>query len=248
MSGMRLWLNSDVGERPEALADGSEAELIRLLDWANIACGGHAGDEATMTGVVRLCRQFGVQIGAHPGYPDREHFGRAALDLPPEVISRLVCEQVQALDDIARATGAAVCHVKPHGALYNQASSDRSVAAAVGEGVRRCNRGALLVGLAGTVMLDVWKEQGFAVASEVFADRRYAHDGSLRPRSLPGALISNPEEAADQARLAAEGLIRTWEGREIPARADTVCIHSDTPGAPAIARAIRRLRGEIRRS
>ena len=223
---MRLYLNSDVGEWPEALRDGSEEELLRLLDWANIACGGHAGDDDSMARVIGLCRKHGVEAGAHPGYPDRARFGREALDLPPEDIARFVFEQVRALDAIARAQGLPLHHVKPHGALYNQAAVDPAVARAIAEGVRLWKPEALLVGLAGSGMLRVWQELGFAVAPEIFADRRYEPDGSLRPRRFPDALITDPEEAAGQARRATG--------------AATVCVHSDTPNAVAIARAVRR--------
>ncbi len=242
MVTMRLWLNSDVGERPEALRDGSEEELIRLLDWANIACGGHAGDEGSMAAVVELCRRYGVKVGAHPGYPDRAHFGREVLDMTAEAISQFVFEQTAELDAIARAHGGEVRHVKPHGALYNLAAKDGNVAATIGEGVARWNRGATLVGLAGSIMLHVWEQQGFSVAAEVFADRRYEPDGSLRARAFADALITDPEEAAAQAAQATRGLIRARDGSEIAVRAQTVCVHSDTPGAIATARAIRRLK------
>ena len=235
---MRLWLNSDVGERPEALLDGSEEELIRLLDWANIACGGHAGDDASMAQVVRLCRKHGVQIGAHPSYPDRERFGRAVVDLPGQAISQFVFEQVKSLDTVARAQGEEVRHIKPHGALYNRAARDRAVALAIGEGVGRWNRKAVLVGLAGSGMLDVWREQGFAIAAEAFADRRYEPDGSLRARSFPNALITDPAEAVAQVLLVSGGRVRAWDGSEVAVSAGTICIHSDTPEALAIARAV----------
>ncbi len=244
VNSMRLWLNSDVGERPEALRDGSEEELLRLLDWANIACGGHAGDEESMAQVVELCQKHRVQIGAHPSYPDRERFGREALDLSGGTISQFVFEQVRSLDAIARAEGVKVRHVKPHGALYNKAARDPAVALAIAEGVRRWNRQAILVGLAGSSMLGVWQEQGFSVAAEVFADRRYEPDGSLRARSFADALIVNPEEAAAQVLLASKGSVRAWDGSEIAVSANTVCVHSDTPQAPAIAQAIHRLLGQ----
>jgi UPF0271 protein len=222
---MRLWLNSDVGERPEALRDGSEEQLLGLLDWANIACGGHAGDEKSMEQVVSLCRKHGVQVGAHPGYPDRVRFGREPLDLPAEAIAQTVHDQVRLLDAVARGHGLEVWHVKPHGALYNQAARNPAVALAIAEGVSRWRREVVLVGLAGSVALRVWREAGFAVAAEIFADRRYEPDGSLRSRQYPDALITDPEEAAGQ--------VQRFEG------GDTVCVHSDTPHALAIARAVR---------
>jgi UPF0271 protein len=222
MSGARTFLNADVGERPEALADGSEEALLRLLDWANIACGGHAGDDQSMRQVSALCRSLGVQVGAHPSYPDRERFGREELNLPAEAITEAVFEQVRALARIA----GEVRHVKPHGALYNTAARDPAVAAAIAGGVARWSRDVTLVGLAGSRMIEVWRGQGFTIAEEAFADRRYEPDGSLRSRRFPGALITDPSEAAAQAlRLAPT--------------ADTLCIHSDTPGALEIARAVR---------
>ncbi len=222
---MRLWLNSDVGERPEALRDGSEEQLLCLLDWANIACGGHAGDEQSMEEVVALCRRHGVQVGAHPGYADRENFGRKPMDLPAEAVAQTVSDQVRLLDAVARGHGLEVWHVKPHGALYNQAARDPALALAIADGVGRWRRDVVLVGLAGSVMLRVWREAGFSVAAEVFADRRYEPDGSLRSRQHPDALITDPEEAARQ--------VLRFE------TADTVCVHSDTPHALAIARAVR---------
>jgi UPF0271 protein len=225
----RAFLNADVGERPEALADGSEETLLGLLDWANIACGGHTGDEGTMRQVTALCRRLGVQIGAHPGYPDRARFGREELGLPAEEIAHLVFEQVRALARIA----GEIRHVKPHGALYNTAARDAGVAAAIAEGVARWSREVTLVGLAGSQMIEVWRGAGFGVAEEAFADRRYEPNGTLRSRRFSDALITAPAEAAAQAlRLAVA--------------ADTLCVHSDTPGAIEIARAVRRaLEGTI---
>ncbi|MGA2326774.1 MAG: 5-oxoprolinase subunit PxpA [Bryobacteraceae bacterium] len=222
MKEPRIFLNADVGERPEALADGSEEALLRLLDWANIACGGHAGDDHSMRQVSALCRSLGVQVGAHPGYPDRERFGREELGLPPEAIAALVFEQVRALGRIA----GQVRHVKPHGALYNTAVRDPSVAAAIATGAARWSRDVTLVGLAGSRMIEVWRGQGFVVVEEAFADRRYLPDGTLRPRRFPDALITAPKEAAAQAR-------------RLAATAGTLSVHSDTPGALDIARAVR---------
>jgi UPF0271 protein len=222
MKGMRAFLNADVGERPEALADGNEEALLRLLDWANIACGGHAGDDESMRQVSGLCRGLGVQVGAHPGYPDRAGFGREELNLPAEAITELVFDQVRTLARIA----GNVRHVKPHGALYNTAARDAGVAEAIAKGVARWSREVTLVGLAGSRMIEVWRGLGFAVAEEAFADRRYEADGTLRARRFPDALIIDPEEAAAQARRFA-------------ASADTLCVHSDTPGALGIARAVR---------
>ena len=196
-----------------------------------------------MEQVVRMCLKHGVQLGAHPGYPDREHFGRETLHLPADEISQFVFEQVRSLDAVARAQGVEVRHVKPHGALYNQAARDATVARAIAEGMGRWNRRLILVGPAGCEALQSWREQGFSVAAEVFTDRRYEPDGSLRARSRSNALISGPQEAAKQAQLASEGRLRAWDGSELAVDATTICIHSDTPGALDIARGVRRVLG-----
>ena len=236
---MRLYLNSDVGERPSALDDGSEERLIQLLDWANIACGGHAGDEDSMHRVVDLCLRHGVQVGAHPGYPDRETFGRDDLDMSAGALSEAVFEQVSALDSVCRRVGACIRHVKPHGALYNRAARDADVARAVSDGIARWQHEAVLVGLAGSAALEVWRNAGFEVAGEVFADRRYERDGSLRSRKLADSLITDPAEAARHAQLAVRGEIVSLTGERIRVDALTICVHSDTPNAAAIAEAIR---------
>ena len=223
-----IWLNADVGERPAALEDGSEEELVSLLHWANIACGGHAGDERSMSTLLELCRRYGVQAGAHPAYPDPERFGRERLDMPPEAVAATVFEQVTRIAQIAQQAGMEIRHVKPHGALYNEAARDPALAAAIAQGVGRWSREPALVGLAHSRMLEVWSEAGFAVVAEAFADRRYEADGTLRPRRYPDALITDPAQAADQVRrFLGDGAI------------GTVCIHSDTSGASAIARAVR---------
>jgi UPF0271 protein len=217
-------LNCDLGE----LADTAlEAALMEHITWANVACGAHAGDEDTMERTIRLALAHGVQVGAHPGYPDRANFGRVVLPMTGDEIAATVEEQLQRLDAIARRLGARVRHVKPHGALYNLAAKDRSVALAVARGVGQWRADVTLVGLAGSVMLEAWREEGFAVAAEGFADRAYDAGGTLRPRSQPGALIIDPAEAA----LQAVRLMRST---------DTICIHGDTPGAPAIAAAVAR--------
>ena len=216
-------LNCDMGELGDA---AREERLMRLITSANIACGGHAGDEAAMRNTLRLALQCGVAAGAHPGYPDRAHFGRVAMPLSPDEIERTVYGQIAALGAVAAGEGAAIFHVKPHGALYNLAARDADVARAIARGAARWSRELVLVGLAGSVMLDVWREMGFRAAAEAFADRRYEPDGSLRPRRYADALVTDPAAAGAQAvRLAAA--------------AATLCVHGDTPGAPEILRAVR---------
>ncbi len=217
---MTIDLNCDMGE----LADTAlEEALMRHITSANVACGGHAGDADSMRRTVELARRYGVAAGAHPGYPDRANFGRVELPLSPEQIAQTVCEQVRALAAIA----GDLAHVKPHDALYNVAAKDTRVARAIAEGVAKVSREPVLVGLAGSAMLAAWREMGFRTAAEGFADRRYEPDGALRPRKFADALITDPEEAAAQALMLARG-----------GRAQTICVHSDTPGAAEILAAV----------
>jgi len=237
----RIDLNCDMGELPEAIADGTQEELMRSITSANVACGGHAGDEHTMRTTIEQALRAGVAIGAHPGYPDRANFGRLELKLPAETIAESVFEQVRALAEIAAACGARLAHVKPHGALYNQAVRSRELAEAIAQGVARWNRDVVLVGLAGSPMLDVFREAGFAVAAEAFADRRYEPDGTLRSRKFENALIRDPEEAGRQAlRIAERRSVIACDGSEVTVNAQTICIHGDTPGAPKIAATVAR--------
>jgi UPF0271 protein len=258
----RIDLNCDMGELPEAIADGTQESLMASLTSVNIACGGHAGDERTMKTTIEQALKWRLAIGAHPGYADRANFGRLELKLPAKEIADSVYEQVRALAEIAATCGARLVHVKPHGALYNQAVKNRELAEAITEGVknavadvaaalRRCSSAlrrhscltedVVLVGLAGSAMLDVFRKAGFAVAAEAFADRRYEPDGTLRSRKFEDALIRNPEEAAWQALgIAERGLVIASDGSEVSVDAQTLCIHGDTPGAPAIAAAVAR--------
>ena len=235
----KIDLNSDVGERPEAIADGSEEKLISLITSANIACGGHAGDLSSINEMIRLCKKYKINIGAHPSYPDRENFGRIKMNSTHDEISDFVFKQVMQLVKLSKEFGLNVKHVKPHGALYNSAAKDGLLAKAIAEGVRKVNPELILVGLAGSVMLNVWKEEGFKVVGEAFADRRYEADGSLRPRKYPDALITDPFEAANQAiTIARNGKIKTLSGEEIKIDAQTICIHSDTENSLLTAKEI----------
>jgi UPF0271 protein len=216
-------LNADVGEGP------GEEPLYALITSANIACGGHAGNEDTMREAVGLALRHGVAIGAHPSYPDRAGFGRVTTALAPPEISRAIAEQVASLARVADALGVKVAHVKPHGALYNDAATSPKLAIAVAVGVLSVSDALVLVGLAGSAALEVWRDRGFRVAAEGFADRAYTASGTLVPRTRAGALITDPLVAAAQAiRLAGRG------------GCDTVCVHADTPGAAGIAAAVRR--------
>jgi 5-oxoprolinase (ATP-hydrolysing) subunit A len=234
-------LNCDMGELPGAIADGTQEALMRSITSVNIACGGHAGDEQTMKTTIEQALRWKLAIGAHPGYPDRENFGRLELKIPADEIATSIFEQVQALAQVASRCGARVVHVKPHGALYNQAVRNRELAAAIAEGVAQWSRDVVLVGLAGSPMLDVFREAGFAVAAEAFADRRYEPDGTLRSRKFEDALIRNPEESAWQALgIAERGVVIANDGGEVSVDAQTLCIHGDTPGASEIAATVAR--------
>jgi UPF0271 protein len=236
-----------MGELPQAIADGTQESLMRSITSANIACGGHAGDEQTMKATIEQALRWKLAIGAHPGYADRANFGRLELDVPPKEIAASVFEQVRALAQIAAGAGARLVHVKPHGALYNQAVRNREIAEAIAEGVARWNREVVLVGLAGSPMLNVFREAGFAVAAEAFADRRYEPDGRLRSRKFEDALIRNPEEAAWQALgIVERRAVIASDGSEVSVDAQTLCIHGDTPGAPEIAATVARALREAR--
>jgi UPF0271 protein len=234
-------LNCDMGELPEAIADGTQESLMPSLTSVNIACGGHAGDEKTMKATIEQALRWKLALGAHPGYPDRANFGRLELQMPAGAIADSVFEQVRALADVAARYGASLAHVKPHGALYNQAVHNRVIAEAIAKGVGRWRRDVVLMGLAGSEMVEVFRDAGFAVAAEAFADRRYEPDGTLRSRKFDDALIRDPEEAGRQAlKIVQRGTVIAYDGSEISITAQTLCIHGDTPGAPEIAAAVAR--------
>jgi UPF0271 protein len=235
----RIDLNCDMGELADAIMDGTQESLMPSLTSVNIACGGHAGDAQTMKTTIEQALRWKLAIGAHPGYPDRANFGRLDLSLPPEAIADSVFEQVSALAEIAAGCKATVTHVKPHGALYNQAVGNRVLAEAIADGVARWNCDVILVGLAGSLMLDVFREAGFRVAAEAFADRRYEANGTLRSRKFDDALIRDPAEAGRQAlRIAERNTVIARDGTEVAVSAQTICIHGDTPGASKIAAAV----------
>lgn len=226
-------LNADVGEGME------DALLLPYVTSANVACGMHAGDPSTMDTTVALAIAQGIRIGAHPGYPDRENFGRHRMEMSADRIEALVLYQIAALDGFVRARGGALAHVKPHGALYHSGAEFPDVARAIAEGVRRFRASLILVGPAGSMLMEAGREAGLPVAAEGFADRRYQPDGTLVPRGRPGALLTDPEEASEQAvRLARDGVVSAPNGSAVRVRPDTICLHGDTPGAAAIARRI----------
>ncbi len=234
----RIDLNCDLGE-----GAGNDGELMALITSASIACGGHAGDEATMRATVKLALKHGVVIGAHPGFADREHFGRCELALSPEEIVELVQTQVRALQKVAEEEGAAVRYVKPHGALYNLAARTPAVAEAIARAVADLGGvdGRLaLYGLSGGELLRAGRACGLEVKGEVFADRTYQRDGSLTPRDRHGALIADETQAVAQVlRMVREGRVQTVEGGVVAVSADTLCLHGDGANAVAFARGVR---------
>jgi UPF0271 protein len=227
-------LNADLGE---GMDDGP---ILPFLTSANVACGLHAGGPLTMERTVAQALSRAVRIGAHPGYPDRKNFGRTPMDLPLEEVRALVLYQVGALDAFVRARGARLSHVKAHGALYNRAARDVPLARAIAEAVLAYRPDLILVGLAGSAQLGEARALGLRAAGEAFADRRYLPDGSLMPRSQPGAVLHDAEEVAGQAlRIAREGRVVAADGSTVRVDAETLCLHGDTPGAVAMARAVR---------
>jgi UPF0271 protein len=221
-------LNCDIGEGFGVYRTGEDERLLDVVTSANIACGFHAGDPATMLRTVRLCAERGVAIGAHPGLPDMAGFGRREMAISPQEAYEMTVYQLGALYGFVRAEGAVMRHVKPHGALYNMAAADAGLAEAIAEAVRRVDAALVLVGLAGSELVRAGAAAGLATAAEAFADRRYRQDGTLVPRREPGAMIGDAAEAVGQVlRLAAAG------------QAQTVCVHGDGPHALEFASRVR---------
>lgn len=231
----RIDLNADVGE-----GAGHDAELMRHITSANIACGAHAGDPVTMRETLLLAARHGVAAGAHPGYPDREGFGRQPLDMTPGEIYDTVTKQLESLCEAARDVGVPIAHVKPHGALYSEAAADAHIARAVVRAVCAVDSNLLLYGLAGSRLITEAERVGLRVVAEAFADRGYERDGTLTPRASAGAMIDDPEQAAARVlRMITDRAVRTTAGTDIRVHPDTVCIHGDGPRAVDLARTIR---------
>jgi UPF0271 protein len=217
-----------------------DASLIPLVTSVNVACGAHAGDARTMARTVALAADLGMAVGAHPGYPDRDGFGRRDLDLGEAGLRQTLLDQVSRLGAICAARGVALTHVKPHGALYNRAALDPVLAAVVAEAVAAVQPGIALIGLPASALLAAASRAGLRPVAEAFADRAYEPDGSLRSRSLPDAVNQVPEAVAAQAvSIARDGRVRAVDGTWIATRVETLCLHGDTPGAVGLARAVR---------
>lgn len=231
----RIDFNCDLGE-----GCGDDAAIIPYVTSASIACGAHAGDEAMMRATLRLCRAHGVAAGAHPGYADRDGFGRREMELPADEITSLVRSQLERIATIAAGEGLGLAHVKPHGALYNRAARDRAVADAIAAAVRAFDPALALFALSGSTLAEAGEAAGLRVAHEVFAERGYGADGRLLPRGTPGAVLESLEAAVAQARaLATTGRLALADGSALALRADTLCLHGDRPDAAAFARALR---------
>ncbi len=232
---VKIDLNADLGEGGSA-----DAELMTLVSSVNIACGFHAGDAPTMLTSVRNAVKNGVAIGAHPSFPDRKNFGRTAMDLPPETVYAQVLYQIGALEAIVRAENGVLRHVKPHGMLYNQAAKEPALADAIARAVRDCNPALILVGLAGSELIRAGERLGLTTRQEVFADRGYQPDGSLVPRTRPGALITDEERALAQTlEMVRSGHVTAIDGTSAAVKADTVCLHGDGEHALQFARRLR---------
>ena len=228
-------INCDMGE-----GIGNEAALMPYINSANIACGYHAGDAATMKRVIDLCLQHKVNIGAHPSFPDKENFGRTPMQFSPEEIHTIITTQLNIINDIAKKCGAKLHHVKPHGALYNMAAKDAVLAKAIAKAVKNFDASLIYVGLSGSVMIDEAKKIGLQTANEVFADRTYQKDGSLTPRTEPNALLHDMEDMIQQVqKFANEHTITAITGEDIFIKADTICIHGDGAHAIEFAKAIK---------
>ena len=225
-------INSDMGELTHLFEDRTYHRLIDHVTSINLACGGHAGNTTMMTELSKLAKMKNVRIGAHPGYPDPDNLGRAVMNMDSRDLTQTILKQIRRLGEIVYAENEELSHVKPHGALYNQAAKDRAISRSIGEAVLKFNPNLVMIGLAGSVMLHVWQEMGLQVMGEAFADRTYESDGSLRNRQLDLALITNPEKAALQAQMITdEGKVISFNGTEININAQTICVHSDTPNA-----------------
>lgn len=235
-TGRSIDLNSDLGE-----GAGTEAALMPLISSANIACGAHAGDPETMRATVDLALTHGVRVGAHPGYRDPAGFGRRALDLPPDALAADLRRQIGALRTIAEAAGVRVTHVKAHGALYNRGERDEAIATLIASTIASVDPGLAIVATPGSAMARAAAAVGVPLIREGFIDRAYEPDGTLRPRTLPGAMLLEPERAAAQALgFVQGGGVRATDGSFLDVAVDTLCIHGDSPGAVDIARAVRR--------
>ncbi|WBL15009.1 LamB/YcsF family protein [Sutcliffiella sp. NC1] len=232
-------LNCDQGESFGPYKIGNDEKIIPYVSSINIACGFHAGDPAVMERTVRLAKENGVSIGAHPGFQDLSHFGRRNLPVTAKEAYQLVLYQLGALHAFCRAYDVPLHHVKPHGALYNVAAENKKIAGAIADAIKHFDDSLILYGLSGSLLIQAGKEAGLQTASEVFADRTYVASGALSPRSLDGAVIHDSEKVLSQVRqMVSHGKVTTLEGKEISIKADTICLHGDNKDALLLGKQI----------
>lgn len=237
----RIDLNCDMGESIAPDDWARQERIMPHITSVNIACGGHAGNPDLMRRTIQLANAYGVRVGAHPGFPDRAGHGRRELRMTPHETETLVAYQIGALAGIAAIEGIRLSHVKPHGALYNQAARDPDLADAIVRAVAAVDPRLILFGLAGSRLIEAARARGITAAEEAFADRAYQADGTLMPRGRPGSLIHDEHDAAERAlSLVCKGMVRSLDGAELVLRADTLCVHGDTPGADRLIGRIRR--------
>jgi 5-oxoprolinase (ATP-hydrolysing) subunit A len=234
-------INCDMGESYGAWKMGADAQVMPFISSANVACGLHGGDPATIRQTVQLAVDHGVAVGAHPSLPDLQGFGRRAMKISPQDMYDLILYQAGAVEAFARAAGTRLHHVKCHGALYNMAANDAALSEAMARAVKDLGGSVMLYALSNSKMMQIGKQQGLAVAGEVFADRGYADDGTLAPRGTPGAMIEEAAVAVERALAMIEkGYVTALSGKPVPVSADTLCLHGDQPGAVTFAQAIRK--------
>ena len=238
---MNIDINSDMGEMSSLLSDGTYEKLMDHVTSINVACGGHAGDEDMMVDMVFMANKKAVNVGAHPSYPDKENFGRIDIHMNTNELLDTVRKQIQLLVDISADNGVTLSHVKPHGALYNRAVIDEDIAKTIGEAIIQVDPLLKVMGLAGSKMLSVFGDLGLDIMAEAFADRTYEPDGTLRNRKFNDALITDPNQAAQQTLAIINGYVVSVDGTEVPIEAQTLCIHSDTANAVEIAKAVNKV-------
>ena len=236
----KIDLNCDLGESFGAYTLGLDSQVLPHISSANVACGFHAADPVVMSKTVQLAKAAGVAVGAHPGYPDLQGFGRRNMIIPPNDVKAMVQYQIGALLAFCKANGIAMQHVKPHGALYNMAGKDEALALAICEGIAQVDDSLILLGLSGSKMLSAAKTVGLRAASEVFADRAYEEDGSLVARTKPGAMITDEDEAVRRViAMVGKGTVTAITGKEVAIQADSICVHGDGQKALLFVQKIR---------
>ena len=238
-------LNSDLGESFGNYTLGMDSEVLNHVTSSNIACGWHAGDPLIMDATVCICKEKGVAVGAHPGYPDLMGFGRRSMAISNEEAKAYTLYQISAIGGMCKAVGVKLQHVKPHGALYNMAAKDYDLSKAICEAIYEYDKDLIVMGLSGSEMIKAAKDCGLKSASEVFADRAYEEDGTLVNRRKPGAMIEDEDEAINRViRMIKEGKVTSITGKDIDIKADSVCVHGDGEKALLFVEKIRKTFGE----